>query len=114
MNIAVVHHSICVLCFLVYNRPILRRITHFDFFHIFLLYFFYFRSHDIVVNYKQLNKATLITELARRMLAGADKFDTRVWAVAVGIVMGTLVLLGLGTCFLLYQECRLPNGKSYI
>ncbi|EFA00199.2 contactin-1 isoform X2 [Tribolium castaneum] len=48
-------------------------------------------------------------ELARRMLAGADKFDTRVWAVAVGIVMGTLILLGLGTCFLLYQECRLPS-----
>lgn len=45
------------------------------------------------------------------MLAGADKFDTRVWAVAVGIVMGTLILLGLGTCFLLYQECRLPSGK---
>ncbi|XP_008190805.1 contactin-1 isoform X3 [Tribolium castaneum] len=41
--------------------------------------------------------------------AGADKFDTRVWAVAVGIVMGTLILLGLGTCFLLYQECRLPS-----
>ncbi|KAJ8934897.1 hypothetical protein NQ318_002651 [Aromia moschata] len=48
-------------------------------------------------------------ELARHMLEGADKFDTRVWAVAVGIVMGTLILLGLGTCFLLYQECRIPG-----
>ncbi|XP_044759519.1 protein turtle homolog A isoform X3 [Coccinella septempunctata] len=41
--------------------------------------------------------------------AGADEFDTRAWAVAVGIVMGTLILLGLGTCFLLYQECRRPS-----
>ncbi|XP_045463174.1 protein turtle homolog A isoform X2 [Harmonia axyridis] len=41
--------------------------------------------------------------------AGADEFDTRAWAVAVGIVMGTLILLGLGTCFLLYQECRMPS-----
>ncbi|KAK9881587.1 hypothetical protein WA026_016458 [Henosepilachna vigintioctopunctata] len=48
-------------------------------------------------------------ELARQLLAGADKFDTRAWAVAVGVVMGTLILLGLGTCFLLYQECRLPD-----
>ncbi|XP_045463175.1 protein turtle homolog A isoform X3 [Harmonia axyridis] len=40
---------------------------------------------------------------------GADEFDTRAWAVAVGIVMGTLILLGLGTCFLLYQECRMPS-----
>lgn len=48
-------------------------------------------------------------ELARQLLAGAEDFDTRAWAVAVGIVMGTLVLLGLGVCFLLYQECRLPK-----
>ncbi|KAJ8922224.1 hypothetical protein NQ315_004161 [Exocentrus adspersus] len=48
-------------------------------------------------------------ELARHLFEGADKFDTRVWAVAVGIVMGTLILLGLGTCFLLYQECRTPG-----
>nr|XP_023026502.1 contactin-1 isoform X2 [Leptinotarsa decemlineata] len=49
-------------------------------------------------------------ELARHLLEGADEFDTRVWAVAVGIVMGTLILLGLGTCFLLYQECKVPGG----
>ncbi|CAH0548017.1 unnamed protein product [Brassicogethes aeneus] len=48
-------------------------------------------------------------ELARHLLEGADKFDTRVWAVAVGIVMGTLVLLAFGTCFLLYQECRMAT-----
>lgn len=55
----------------------------------------------------------LSIELARRLLEGADKFDTRVWAVAVGIVMGTLILLGLGTCFMLYQECRIPGGKEF-
>ncbi|KAK4872441.1 hypothetical protein RN001_014470 [Aquatica leii] len=48
-------------------------------------------------------------ELARHFLEGADKFDTRMWLVAVGVVMGTLVVLGLGTCFLLYQECRTPS-----
>lgn len=55
-----------------------------------------------------------ILELARHLLDGADKFDTRIWAVAVGIVMGTLILLGLGTCFLLYQECRVPGGKNLL
>ncbi|KAF5272745.1 hypothetical protein FQA39_LY07772 [Lamprigera yunnana] len=48
-------------------------------------------------------------ELARHFLEGADKFDTRVWCIAVGVVMGTLVVLGLGTCFLLYRECRAPR-----
>ncbi|XP_056630483.1 contactin-1 [Diorhabda carinulata] len=48
-------------------------------------------------------------ELARHFFDSADKFDTTVWAIAVGIVMGTLVLLGLGTCFLLYQECKVPG-----
>ncbi|KAF7282732.1 hypothetical protein GWI33_002121 [Rhynchophorus ferrugineus] len=43
---------------------------------------------------------------------GADKFDTRWWAVAVGIVMGTLVLLGIGTCALLYQECKTPTVEE--
>ncbi|XP_030750433.1 contactin-1 isoform X2 [Sitophilus oryzae] len=43
---------------------------------------------------------------------GADKFDTRWWAVAVGIVMGTLVLLGIGTCTLLYQECRVTTVEE--
>ncbi|CAG9768106.1 unnamed protein product [Ceutorhynchus assimilis] len=47
-------------------------------------------------------------ELARHLLKGADKFDTRWWAAAVGVVMGTLILLGIGTCVLLYQECRKP------
>ncbi|KAL3285929.1 hypothetical protein HHI36_000447 [Cryptolaemus montrouzieri] len=48
-------------------------------------------------------------ELARQLLAGAEDFDTRAWAVAVGVVMGTLILLSMGMCFLLYQECRLPT-----
>ncbi|XP_043473090.1 protein turtle homolog B isoform X1 [Leptopilina heterotoma] len=45
-------------------------------------------------------------ELARHLLAGAENFDTRVWVAAVGIVMGTLMILGFGTCFLLYRECK--------
>ncbi|XP_066149228.1 protein turtle homolog B isoform X1 [Euwallacea fornicatus] len=49
-------------------------------------------------------------ELARHFFKGAEHFDTRWWAVAVGVVMGALILLGLGTCVLLYQECRMsPN-----
>lgn len=51
-------------------------------------------------------------ELRRHLLEGADKFDTRIWVIAVGIVMGTLVVLGFGTCFLMYQEFRAPSGKS--
>ncbi|RLU26824.1 hypothetical protein DMN91_000621 [Ooceraea biroi] len=34
-------------------------------------------------------------ELARHLLAGVENFDTRVWVAAVGIVMGTLMILGL-------------------
>lgn len=60
-----------------------------------------------------MNLLCVITELARHLLEGADKFDTRVWAVAVGIVMGTLVLLGFGTCFLLYQECKITPGTTF-
>ncbi|KRT84345.1 Fibronectin domain-containing protein [Oryctes borbonicus] len=51
-------------------------------------------------------------ELARHLLEGAETFDTRIWIIAVAIVMGTLTILGLGTCFLLYQECKMPGGKS--
>ncbi|ENN72529.1 hypothetical protein YQE_10869, partial [Dendroctonus ponderosae] len=43
------------------------------------------------------------------LLKGADQFDTRWWAAAVGIVMGALVLLGLGTCLLLCRECQRPS-----
>ncbi|XP_060520909.1 cell adhesion molecule DSCAM isoform X2 [Cylas formicarius] len=43
---------------------------------------------------------------------GADQFDTRIWAAAVGVVMGTLVLLGIGTCILLYQECKTPTVEE--
>jgi len=48
-------------------------------------------------------------ELARHLLAGVENFDTRVWVAAVGIVMGTLMILGLGTCYLLYRECKTPS-----
>ncbi|XP_046481930.1 contactin-3 isoform X1 [Neodiprion pinetum] len=48
-------------------------------------------------------------ELARHLLDGAENFDTRVWVAAVGIVMGTLLILGLGTCYLLYRECKAPS-----
>ncbi|XP_076232318.1 contactin-1 isoform X2 [Calliopsis andreniformis] len=34
-------------------------------------------------------------ELARHLLAGVENFDTRVWVAAVGIVMGTLMILGI-------------------
>ena len=50
-------------------------------------------------------------ELARHLLEGADKFDTRWWAAAVGVVMGTLFLLGMGTCAMLYQELKMPPGE---
>lgn len=48
-------------------------------------------------------------ELARHLLEGAETFDTRVWVAAVAIVMGTLVMLALGTCYLLYKECHIPS-----
>ncbi|KAJ1531949.1 hypothetical protein ONE63_000587 [Megalurothrips usitatus] len=48
-------------------------------------------------------------ELARHLLDGAETFDTRVWVAAVAVVMGTLVMLALGTCYLLYKECHIPN-----
>ncbi|XP_029177956.1 protein sidekick-1-like isoform X1 [Nylanderia fulva] len=51
-------------------------------------------------------------ELARHLLAGVENFDTRVWVAAVGIVMGTLMILGLGTCYLLYRECKTPSGGA--
>lgn len=42
----------------------------------------------------------------------AKNFDTRVWIAAVGIVMGTLVILSLGTCIVLYKECREPAAND--
>ncbi|KAK0178542.1 hypothetical protein PV327_007422 [Microctonus hyperodae] len=52
-------------------------------------------------------------ELAKHLLAGVENFDTRIWVAAVGIVMGTLMVLGLGTCYLLYRECQAPC-KHYL
>ena len=50
----------------------------------------------------------IFPELARHLLAGVENFDTRVWVAAVAIVMGTLMILGFGTCYLLYRECKAP------
>ncbi|KAG8232025.1 hypothetical protein J437_LFUL012049 [Ladona fulva] len=51
-------------------------------------------------------------ELARHLLEGAEDFDTRVWVVAVAVVMGTLLMLAIGTCYLLYKECQTPNMNT--
>ncbi|XP_020290361.1 contactin-2 [Pseudomyrmex gracilis] len=48
-------------------------------------------------------------ELARHFLDGVENFDTRIWLAAVGIVMGTLTILGIGTCYLSYRECKAPS-----
>ncbi|XP_055632165.1 uncharacterized protein LOC129772199 [Toxorhynchites rutilus septentrionalis] len=51
-------------------------------------------------------------DLIRRIMIDAQNFDTRVWIAAVGVVMGTLVILSLGTCIVLYKECREPIAKD--
>lgn len=72
----------------------------------------YLGRGDITEVESQTRKVYEEAELARHFLAGAENFDTRVWVLAVGIVMGTLTVLGLGTCYLLYLECRTqPPGK---
>ncbi|XP_023722306.1 uncharacterized protein LOC111872530 [Cryptotermes secundus] len=48
-------------------------------------------------------------ELARHLLQGAQTFDTRVWVAAVAVVMGTLLMLAVGTCYLLYKDCHIPS-----
>ncbi|XP_046390641.1 protein turtle homolog A isoform X2 [Ischnura elegans] len=60
---------------------------------------------------KTLNDVEEI-ELARHLLEGAEEFDTRVWVAAVAVVMGTLLMLAVGTCYLLYKECQTPNLQS--
>ncbi|XP_075220763.1 protein sidekick-1 isoform X2 [Lycorma delicatula] len=45
------------------------------------------------------------------LLEGAQTFDTRIWVAAVAVVMGTLVVLALGTCYALYSECHIPLSK---
>uniref|UniRef100_A0A182QBW4 Ig-like domain-containing protein n=1 Tax=Anopheles farauti TaxID=69004 RepID=A0A182QBW4_9DIPT len=51
-------------------------------------------------------------DLVRRIMIDAKNFDTRVWIAAVGIVMGTLIILSLGTCIVLYKECREPAAND--
>ena len=50
-------------------------------------------------------------ELARHLLEGAQTFDTRVWVAAVAVVMGTLLILAIGTCYLLYKDCHFISCK---
>ena len=46
----------------------------------------------------------MFAELGKHLLEGVDTFDTRAWVVAVGVVMGTLLILGVATCCLFYKE----------
>lgn len=43
-----------------------------------------------------------------------DSFDVRIWIIAVGIVVSTLLVLGVATCCLFYKEynMHLANGDS--
>jgi len=43
-------------------------------------------------------------ELSKHFLDGVDTFDVRIWIIAVGIVISTLVILGVATCCLFYKE----------
>ncbi|OXA44037.1 uncharacterized protein LOC110857945 [Folsomia candida] len=43
-------------------------------------------------------------ELRKHFLDGVDSFDVRIWIIAVGIVITTLLVLGLATCCLFYRE----------
>jgi biotin transporter BioY len=58
-----------------------------------------------------MNSFFSVSELARHLLEGAENFDTRVWVVAVAVVMGTLVVLSIGTCYLLCKEYNMPACK---
>lgn len=51
-----------------------------------------------------------ISDLILRIMEDAKGFDTRIWIAAVGIVMGTLVILTCGTCIVLYKECKESPG----
>lgn len=61
--------------------------------------------------FEKLNFFSVCKELARHLLQGAENFDTRVWVVAVAVVMGTLVVLSIGTCYLLCKEYNMPSRK---
>lgn len=47
-----------------------------------------------------------IPELYRHFLQAAESFDPRTWVAAVCIVLGTLVLLAVGTTAVLCREWR--------
>ncbi|XP_028035921.1 Down syndrome cell adhesion molecule-like protein 1 homolog [Bombyx mandarina] len=45
-------------------------------------------------------------ELYKHFLEGVETFDTRTWVAAVCVVMGTLLVLAVGTCAVLCREWR--------
>ncbi len=51
-------------------------------------------------------------ELRKHFLDGVDSFDVRIWIIAVGIVVSTLVVLGVATCCLFYKEYNMHLGKA--
>lgn len=67
------------------------------------------------IQLEKINKLpSLQTDLIRRIMIDAQNFDTRWWLGAVAVVMGTLVILTLGTCIVLYKECRDAPGIKTI
>ncbi|KAL7033170.1 hypothetical protein ACKWTF_007495 [Chironomus riparius] len=53
-------------------------------------------------------------DLIMRILEDAKEFKKEYWIVAVGIVMGTLLILTIGTTLILWKECRESSGKKYL
>ena len=49
------------------------------------------------------------SEVGKYLLEGVDTFDTRAWVVAVGVVLGTLVVLAMATCCLFYKEYSISS-----
>ncbi|XP_070493479.1 contactin-1 isoform X4 [Chironomus tepperi] len=45
-------------------------------------------------------------DLIMRILEDAKEFKKEYWIIAVGIVMGTLLILTIGTTLILWKECR--------
>lgn len=51
-------------------------------------------------------------ELIRILMRDAKDFDVMVWFYAVGIVMGSMVILGLTVCILLIRDCYEDDGLA--
>lgn len=54
-------------------------------------------------------------ELVRHMLAGSDEYTVTAWVLAVSLVMGTIVMLCIASCWLIYKDWKhsLRNGDHY-